>query len=739
MRKLFILLIVFAVLFPVFSQEVTAVLEYFDDPAELEITDADGFTVEGIYFGMPISEGETIKTYNSSAELSLDPNGTIIKLAPNTTFSVTTLQKEDGQENSFNIAQGKMRAVAAKVKKGGYRISTPTAVCGVRGTDFGINVVPGQEESLFVREGLVAFSKGGEEIEVGAGQIANALAETFSAVQMSAEQLSQLYSDLDFNVLNPDDVPQAEPAKDEAENNKTEDTSAADTGDMGQQTTANKEETGGAEPQEAAQENPFMEWLRNAVGLEVGSVTIDGQTYSKAILQPVIALGKFKASLYLPIIYTRDMFDLNDWYRPKGNNEWSFGSDYDWGKEPVNGLADFFADLALKIRYIEYGKQRDPFFFKVGNIEGVTTGHGILMNNYTNNTEFPAVRRVGLNLGIDSGKVGTELILNDLAEPEIFGGRLYVRPAAPTFKAAIGLTAIADIDPAGDISSDTTDPVSKAALETDPIFLNLALDLDIPAFETELASLIFFSDVGGMLPFIRNSYGGIQAGFSTSSLVYQKSSTEAELRNYGFTAGLFGNIAIMTYRLEYRYFTGTFKNGFYGPDYERKRAEYAKELVSYLMDSSNPDFHNTTMGIYGNAGFNIADKVTFNAGYFWPWALDSNGNVLTSDEDELNMGLILEKGLVPVPRLEDISAAFYYTRTHFIPTILQKGDFKGTGLFDANTVFRGEIIWAAAPTLDIVTIVTTNIIRNSDGSIAYDDNGAPKWAPSISIESRVHF
>lgn len=737
MKKLLIFFIVIATVFPVFSQEVTAVLEYFDDPAEIEVTDTDGFTVEGIYFGMPISEGETITTYNSAAELRLDPNGSIIKLAPNTTFSVDNLQKTGEEENSFSITEGKMRAVAAKVAKGGYRITTPTAVCGIRGTDFGINVVPGQEESLFVREGLVAFSKGGEEIEVGAGQIANALADTFTAVQMSAEQLSQLYSDLDFNVLNPEDVPQELPAAEESSD--TEENQPADTTEPQDNAKPTEEQAKETEGQQKAEENPFMQWLRDAVGLEIGSVTIDGQTYSKAILQPVINIGKFKASLYLPIIYTRDMFDTNDWYRPKGNNEWSFGSDYDWGKEPVNGLADFFSDLALKIRYIEYGKQRDPFFFKVGNIEGVTTGHGILMNNYTNNTEFPAVRRVGLNLGLDSEKVGTELVLNDLAEPEIFGGRLYVRPAAPAFKAAIGLTAIADIDPAGDIPADTTDPLAKAALETDPIFLNLAIDLDIPAFETELASLIFFSDLGGMLPFIRNTYGNISSGFSTASIMYVKSETEAELRNYGFTAGLFGNIAIMKYRLEYRYFTGTFKNGFYGPDYERQRAEYAKELVAYLDDTSNPDFHKTTMGIYGNAGFSIADKVSFEAGYFWPWAIDSSGSVIASDEDKLDMGLVLEKGLVPVPRIEDISAAFYYTRTHFIPTILQKGDFKGTGLFDANTVFRGEIIWAAAPTLDIVTIVTTNIIRNPDGSISYDSNGAPRWAPSISIESRVHF
>ncbi|ADN01623.1 FecR family protein [Spirochaeta thermophila] len=711
------------------QEQPMAVLEYFDDPSEIEVIDSQGFQVEGVYFGMEIAEGETITTYNSSAELRLSPNGTIIKLAPDTTFKVEQIQKTEEQENRFALVAGKLRAVAAKVPRTRYTITTPTAVCGVRGTDFGILVVPGQEETLFVREGLVAFSRGTEEVMVGAGQMIDALAEVFQPVVIPPETLQDLYEGLEFQVLDPQEVPgQVEEPLETAE-----------------MPPAEESPTPQPEPAPSQEESAFMAWLREALGLELGSVTINGQTYSKAVLQPTFAVGKFRASLYLPIIYTRDLFDPSDWYRPKGNDEWSFGTDYDWGEDPVGGVSDFFRDLALKIRYIEYGELRDPFFFKVGNIRGVTTGHGTIMRNYANDTDFPSVRRVGLNMGIDGEKGGTELVVNDLAEPEIMGTRLYTRPLAPSSRLAFGLTALADIDPAGDIPEDSPNPFDTLARQADPVFLNLGLDLDIPLYEGEQLSFILFADLAGMLPYLRHAaedpwVGSVDSGFQWDALLYvDESERKAELRNYGVSTGLFGTIVVVDYRLEYRFFQGTFRPGFYGPDYDRMRGQYASALMAYLTDKDNPAFHTTTMGIYGEAGFSIVDKVSFQAGYFWPWDLTSSGEITFSDNDFLTMRLAAEKGFIPAGRLKDVSASFLYQRSFFIPTILGREGFEKASLFDANTVFQGEIVWGVAPTLDIAMLVTTNVIYNDDGTVAYDEDGSPKWAPSVTIESRVHF
>ena len=75
-----------------------------------------------------------------------------------------------------------------------------------------------------------------------------------------------------------------------------------------------------------------------------------------------------------------------------------------------------FKDLALKVKYLEYGNQQfDPFFIKVGNLASFTLGHGMLMNDYANDSEFPAVRKVGLDLGMNVANkesFGFELLAN---------------------------------------------------------------------------------------------------------------------------------------------------------------------------------------------------------------------------------------------------------------------------------------------------------------------------------------
>jgi hypothetical protein len=117
---------------------------------------------------------------------------------------------------------------------------------------------------------------------------------------------------------------------------------------------------------------------------------------------------------------TEILFSSEDWYKPNGNNEWSFGSDQDTTEAFV---ADAFQDLFLKIRYIKWGDKRDPFSFAFGNYNQVTLGHGILMLNYDNNSEFPAVRKVGLSLSAKGAGYGFEMVGEDFSHTPEPGNR----------------------------------------------------------------------------------------------------------------------------------------------------------------------------------------------------------------------------------------------------------------------------------------------------------------------------
>jgi hypothetical protein len=448
-----------------------------------------------------------------------------------------------------------------------------------------------------------------------------------------------------------------------------------------------------------------------------------------------LTLGKLKLGLYLPIIYESNMFGpQNDRYLPKGNDEWSFGSDYDFDEDPVGKVEDILSDTFLKIRYLQWGEQRDRFYLKLGNLNNMTIGHGLLMRNYANDDNFPAIRRVGINTGLDLGRFGIEAVVNDLAEPEIFGGRLYVKLIG---NFAVGISGIVDIDPAGEIPVDPDDTLGgdPAVAVGDPIFVNAGLDLDLPIMENDILSIVLFGDIGGMMPYLRNSISNgvdtVEDGLILQALYNPNvdvAAGELPLRNYGIAAGVLGNIFIVDYRVEYRNYNGTFRPTFFNKNYDRSRGNYAVQVADELL---NPQETEQIVGIYGEAGFTIADKFRLEAGYMWPWKEDFT----FGEEDYLHIEAELFRGLIPVV---DIHGSIAYDRYKFIPTLI--GTETDLKLFDANTVVKGEVVYPVAPTLDLAILVTTTVAYNDDGSVLLDaDTGLAKVNPSISIETRVHF
>ncbi len=710
------------------AQEQAAVLEYFGAAGQIRVVDSDGFETSDVRFGMDLAVGDRIITRNTTAEIRLSPSGSIVKLSANTEFRIDGLagvKKSD--KNGFSLLSGKLRTVVARGSGGRFEVRTPTAVCGVRGTDFGVQVITGAMEAVAVREGVVSFMKNsGAELSLGAGQAADAFAAVFRAMTLSAAEMSEAFRGMDFEKLNPEAVPK-EPPRPVAEKIETPPGPAETPPEPPKDSLAG----------EPGILDPIFGFLREYMGMEVGSITIAGETYSRVILQPFFTIGKFKAAFYLPVIYTGDLFNSNDWYHPRGNNEWSFGTDYNWNRRPLEAAGDLLRDLALKIRYIEYGRQRDPFFVKVGNISDMTLGHGSLVRRFANDTDFPAVRRVGVNLGVDAGKAGFEALTADLAEPEIFGGRLYFRPLHP-FRLGFGFSAATDIDPAGDLPDDYAATLPTDPRSVDPAFIGVAADIDFPLFEGDLASMIFFVDGAGLLPYLRNEYAAGTLG--TRGLItdaFVTTSGGVEFRNYGLMAGVFGNIAFLDYRLEYRQHRGLFSPGFFGIGYDRLRGARSAELLAYLNDPSLPDFDATTLGIYGEAGFSLFQHLRFEAGYLWPFELEG-GKIQVTQDDYLEMKLVLEEGLIPISPFDRLRLSLFFSRYQFLPTLLKQGD-GSLELFDANTVVKGELVYPVAPTIDLALTVTTTVSRNPDGSIRYDSDGHPKWTPSIGIETRIRF
>jgi len=693
-----LVVLLFAFTAGAFAQTPAVIVEYYENiSGEMYVRTPDGveYGVDQFGFGEELPVGATIFTLDGDyAELRMDPAGTIIRVAENTNFRVDGLQGRDGaQKNTFSVAVGKFKAVVAKRDGGLYSFRGATAVCGVRGTTFIWSILPGVEEIAYVLDGVIDYTNAaGQSLALGAGQAANALAANFMAFQPPSDLLQDLERGMDFVRLRVNEVPgYIEEVIEEA----VEEEEVAEE--------AEAEAEKGEEPKEKAEaETPeWVEKLMNFLGMELGTTTIADETWAKAIIQPRFALGKLKIALYLPIIYKEDMFDPGTWYHPEGNDEWSFGTDQDgWEEIALDALNDLF----LKIRYLQWGDNRDPFFFKFGNLDNFTIGHGSIMRNYANDSNFPTERKVGLNLGVNREKGGLELMVNDAADPEIFGFRAYTRPFAPGAKLGFGLTALADINP------ERLD-YGAGATYGNPMFFNAGLDLDQPVIERDALSIILFADVASMIPYFREDVAGfnVSSGLATDAVWY-----DGRPKNWGVDAGIFGKLLILDYRLEFLYSDGIFEPRFYNNMYDLQSVGKVTDLVNYLDNPADPQYDLQRMGVYGELGYTM-DKVFYIAGgYNWNWPIDPVPGEFADDSFWVEFGLF--KDLLP------LYGSIALTRVGLAAPLINGETIT---FFDENLVLSGELVYPISPILELAVQVQSNVIGG-------------QWYPSVSIITRLN-
>lgn len=710
----------------------TAILQYFDDPTQVTVTDASGSSIGPVTFGMAIPTGDTITTRASTAELQLQPNGSILKLAANTTFKIQTLQGLGGQQaNEFALLAGQIRAVAAHSPGGdNYSFATPTAVCGVRGTDFALEVVPGRVDEVGVLLGKASFVdlKSGTAVTVDAGKYANTYAAVFEPVEMSGDRIDALFTRMNFERLNPQAVPGHAKELEASEGaQQLVATSPAPAATAKPQTSS---ESSASKP--GAEKQAFGP-LHDHLAIEVGGLSINGTTYEMGALVPKFSIGGLHVELYLPIIFQNNLFDSSDWYHPSGNDEWDFGLGSSFGSNTWARVGDATTDLLLKIRSLSAGTEESRFHLRGGNLHDVTLGGGVLMDGYTNDADYPAVRHIGMNLGLDLPKGGFQLVASDLStignliggtsttNPEIFGGRFFSHPI-PGFGLALGLSTIVDFNPASALASE------GLSTDGDPIFITFGPDFVLPFVQSAPFSIAVFADAGALVPVFRTPLSSSVG----SGLYYQALWYNNGLTNYGVAGGVVGNVSSFGWRLELRYSNGVFQTGMFDGTYDRTRSLVVADLASYLANPGNSAYQTTTIGLYGQGALSLGNRMSLSIGYFWPFK--TNG--FAFNNDYFHLAFVLKKGIIPgFPLHGSIS----FDRRDFMPTIIgNSGQF--LGLFDANTTLKASLIYPVAPVADIRAIVATAFLADpTTGALTVNPAiGLPTVAPVFTIETVVH-
>ena len=158
-----------------------------------------------------------------------------------------------------------------------------------------------------------------------------------------------------------------------------------------------------------------------------GSVSINGKLYNHVSFKPEFTMGKVGLGL-----------DLYFYFDEDGNVY-----DRDWDFSTPEASLKTMLD---KIYYIRYGMPIDKTYFRIGVLPKRTMGHGILVNNYANDIDYPQTRRIGFDFRYTFSGFRFEILHSNLKEfshAGLFGLRA-VFPLIPAID--MGFSVVTDLD-----------------------------------------------------------------------------------------------------------------------------------------------------------------------------------------------------------------------------------------------------------------------------------------------------
>ena len=213
-KYLVVLVLLFIPALTMYGENPKALLTYFDDVREIEVYDFTGKEVSSVHMGYPLLIGYGIQTRNSTAELQLKPNGTIVKLRENSFMKIEEMQgTENAKSNRFALMKGLFRMVASRLFNANYAIKTPSTVLGVRGTDFSVSVSSGTDSNILVQEGKVEVYNPAtrEKVLLEPGDGASVRRRVVQKIDMEMEEVRKRIAMFDFKSAAPESVPREVP------------------------------------------------------------------------------------------------------------------------------------------------------------------------------------------------------------------------------------------------------------------------------------------------------------------------------------------------------------------------------------------------------------------------------------------------------------------------------------------------------------------------------------------------
>ncbi|MBN2789928.1 MAG: hypothetical protein JXR69_07040 [Candidatus Delongbacteria bacterium] len=340
----------------------------------------------------------------------------------------------------------------------------------------------------------------------------------------------------------------------------------------------------------------------------IGGISIDGKNYQQIGFRFDVPIGKFGFGLDAQLLI---------------DEEGNIRSE-DW---------DEVEDYMDKIYYVRWAKKGDPFYIRLGGLDYTYLGYNIVVDGYSNMIEYPAYKRLGMELSFEGEKFGGEVLVNNYKElftekpGMLFGARAFYKVWGDL---AIGATYATDLNQLNGLRDNDDDDYpneidmypedDRYVTDWDYYSINMNADLadslvyyniidslkksDLPSYADSSKSVAIWGfDIG--YPIFKNDFMNID--------VYGQF---AQIQDYGwgYSAPAFRvKAGPFMFSAEYRHTDGEFLFGFFNPTYEMERATYNGS--TFITKSQTLKDTPALDGFFVGLHFNAWDWFTLKADY----------------------------------------------------------------------------------------------------------------------------
>ena len=655
---------------------------------------------EAAQVGAAINNGDAIKVgeYGFAAVIFLDDRS-VVKIKADTQFEFMDTRNT----RSLNIEFGTiLNKIEKENRNKTFRVVSPVSVASVKGTEFSAMIDPSGVDQFVGKEGLfdVFNSVSGQTVSVGPGQ--KALSGSTGSLMQAPASPSDYPKDPELEDIIQDNKPpskRVDPSQSvpEPQNFESPDADNKINSNDGNQSDTENRNNNSEDPGEQSSANnskpdskPDVPKKPFAMGLGIGSATIEGTLYNQLALRPEINIAGIGIGLDL-VVYMDNEGNVRE-------DEWDLKND-----------PDIIYD---KILYIRYGEKTSSFWVKYGSIENMTLGQGGLMKGYSNMMEFPTVRRVGINTGFNIGPVGGEIFLSNIKDFSRGGTIMGLRAqykVSDALPLTIGINYISDanmfsslkdkdgdsfpdifddfptdsslwndtdgdgwpdpghgmgvpdslidIDSDGDNLVDTID--DSITLKARPFSINdnkasvsaWSFDISYPVLSSDMLSLSVYTEFNTLIfPEVATTND------NSDTLFYRPKRSGTGLTVPGVRSTLFG---LLNISLEYRSVKGSYVPQFFDQAYDLNRVvsiSQGTETIIRTKDMSifsDYDDSWSSNGLFGSANMNLFNLVNFSASY---------ASMATDTVEYNSFNSVLTLNTDNIPKLSTATA--YYRRNN---------------------------------------------------------------------------